>query len=67
MLGDSIVARLAEAAAAGQDGIVVFFPDAREIRVPRVVIQQHERPRTTDLARRLVAPDPDWSLVGLRA
>jgi hypothetical protein len=67
MLGDSIVARLAEAAAAGQDGIVVFFPDALEVRVPAVVVRQPSRPATTALAQRIVPADAEWSLSRLRA
>jgi hypothetical protein len=62
MLGDSILARLAEAASAGQDGIVIFFPDAPEARVPSIVMLQPTRPATTDLAQRVFESDPDWSL-----
>lgn len=62
MLGDAIVARLAEAAAAGQDGVVVFFPDAPEVRVPEIVLRQPSRPPTTPLARRIIPPDPAWSV-----
>lgn len=67
MLGDSILARLAEAAAAGHDGIVVFFPDAPEVRVPEIVVRQPTRPPVTALARRIVPADLEWSLSELRA
>ncbi|GIW08139.1 MAG: hypothetical protein KatS3mg060_2944 [Dehalococcoidia bacterium] len=66
MLGDSIVARLAEASAAGQDGIVVFFPEALEVRIPEIVVRQPSRPVTTALARRVIPADAEWSLSGLR-
>jgi hypothetical protein len=67
MLGDVIMARLAEAAAAGHDGIVVFFPDAPEVRVPEIVVRQPTRPPATALARRVVPAEVEWSLSGLRA
>ena len=67
MLGETIRARLAEAAAAGQDGFIVFFPEVPTVCVPAVVLCQPTRPPPTALARRIVPPEPGWRLAQLRA
>lgn len=58
--GESVVARLAEAAAAGQDGIVVVFPNFPEVRIPGWIVDGDAEPPKAILARREIAFDPEW-------
>ncbi|MCS7002508.1 MAG: hypothetical protein NZ518_06640 [Dehalococcoidia bacterium] len=64
--GETILARLSEAAAAGQDGITVFFPEEPEVHIPRWAMRCAQEP-AVELARRVVPADPDWRLSELSA
>lgn len=60
--GATILTRLAEASLSGQDGIVVFFPDSPEIRIPGWVIDGRKKAAKRELALRVIPVDPEWHL-----
>ncbi len=60
--GESVVARLAEAAAEGKDGIVIVFPEAPEVWIPDWIVRGETEPPFADLARRVIPADPEWRI-----